>query len=185
MGKLIYCLNVSLDGFVETPDHGLDWTQMDEELHAWFNDRERALDALLYGRRLYEVMTYWGTAEEDPSLTDVERDFARIWNARPKVVFSTSLERVEYNSRLVRGDVGEVLADVRREFTADLGVAGPNLAGQFVSRGLVDEYQLVIHPVVLGAGTPYWPQLETPLRLRLVDSHTFTSGVEYRSYVPV
>ena len=183
MTKLIYCLNVSLDGFIETPDHGLAWTQMDEELHAWFNERERSLDASLYGRRLYEVMTYWGTAEEDPSLTDVERDFARIWNTVPKVVFSTTLERVEYNSRLVRGDVGDVLNDLRREFDGDLGVAGPNLAGQFVRRGLVDEFQLVVHPVVLGAGTPFWPELDTPLRLRLADTHRFTSGVVMTSYV--
>ena len=185
MGKLIYLLNVSLDGFIETPDHSLEWATVDDELHTWFNDHSRALAGELYGRRLWDVMSaYWPTGEDDPSATDVEREFARIWNSMPKIVFSTSLEHVEHNARLVHGDVGKVLEGERREFDGDLGVAGPNLAGQFVRRGLVDEYQLVVHPVVLGAGTPFWPELDAPLRLRLVESHAFTSGVELRSYVP-
>ena len=185
MGKLIYLLNVSLDGFVETPTHSLDWATVDEELHAWFNDQMRALDATLYGRRIYELMAdHWPTAEADPSATDVEREFARIWNPMPKIVFSSSLEHVEHNARLVRGDVATVLEDLRREFDGDLGVGGPNLAGQLVRRGLVDEYRLVVHPVVLGAGTPFWPELDAPLRLRLVETQGFASGVEVRSYVP-
>jgi dihydrofolate reductase len=185
LGKLIYSLNVSLDGFVETPTHSLDWATVDEELHAWFNDQARTVDASLYGRRMYELMAgYWPTAGADPSATEVERDFASIWNSMPKVVFSSSLERVDHNSRLVHGDVAEVLEDLRREFDGDLDVGGPNLAGQFVRRGLVDEYQLVVHPVVLGAGTPFWPELDAPLPLRLVETRTFTSGAELRSYVP-
>ena len=185
MGKLIYLLNVSLDGFIETPDHRLDWTIVDEELHGWFNEQMRALDATLYGRRIYELMAaHWPTGETNPESTEVEREFARIWNPMPKIVFSTTLDRVEHNSRLVQGDVGPVLEDLRREFTGDMGVAGPNLAGQFVRRGLVDEYRLVVHPVVLGAGTPFWPQLDAPLTLRQTDSHTFGSGAEFRSYVP-
>ena len=184
VGQLIYLMNVSLDGFIETPDHGLDWTLVDDELHGWFNDQTRSLDATIYGRRLYEVMAaYWPTGEEDPASTDVMREFARIWNPMPKIVFSTSLDRVDHNSRLVHGDVGEVLKEVRREFPGDLGVAGANLAGQFVRRGLVDEYRLVIHPVVLGAGTPFWPELEQPLRLRLAETKTFGSGVVLVSYV--
>jgi dihydrofolate reductase len=185
MGKLIYLMNVSLDGFVETPDHGLDWTVVDDELHGWFNDQTRALDASLYGRRLYELMAdYWPTGDTDPAATDVEREFARIWKTMPKIVFSTSLDRVDHNSRLVQGDVGAVLEEVRREFPGDIDVGGPNLAGQFVRRGLVDEYRLVVHPVVLGAGTPFWPDLDTPLPLRLVETRSFASGAELRSYVP-
>ena len=185
MGKLIYNLNVSIDGFIETPDRSLEWATVDEELHTWFNDQTRALDATLYGRRLYEVMAaHWPTAEDEPSTTEVEREFARVWNPMPKIVFSTTLERVEHNSRLVSGDVGTVLADLRREFDGDMGVAGPNLAGQFVQRGLVDEYRLIVHPVVLGAGTPFWPELDAPLGLRLVDRHEFGGGQELRAYVP-
>ena len=185
MGRLIYSLNVSLDGFVETPDHGLEWATVDEELHTWFNEQARTLDASLYGRRIYELMAgYWPTAEDDPSATDVEREFARIWKPTPKIVFSTSLKHVEHNARLVQGDVATVLEEVRREFDGDLDVGGPNLAGQFVRRGLVDEYRLVIHPVVLGAGTPFWPQVDPPLRLRLTETQNFASGAELRSYVP-
>lgn len=185
MGKLIYSLNVSLDGFAETTDHGLEWALVDEELHTWFNDQARTLDASLYGRRMYELMAgYWPTGEDDPSATDVEREFSRIWKQTPKVVFSTSLEQVEHNSRLVRGDVGTVLEGLRREFDGDMDVGGPNLAGQFIRRGLVDEYKLVVHPVVLGAGTPFWPALDEPLRVRLGETRTFASGAEFRSYVP-
>lgn len=183
MGKLIYCLNVSLDGFISRPDGSLDWTTVDDELHGWFNDQTRALDASLYGRGLYEIMAaYWPTGEETSS-TETEREFARIWNRMPKIVFSHSLQSVAHNSRLVRGDVATVLQDIRREFDGDLDVGGANLAGQFVRRGLVDEFQMVVHPVVLGAGKPFWPELEAPLRLRQVDGRRFGSGVEFRSYV--
>src|SRR3954447_12400902 len=140
MGKLIYLMNVSLDGFVETVDHGLEWTRIDEELHSWFNDQERRMDAVLYGRRLYEVMAaYWPTAASDPNATEIELDYARIWNAEPKIVFSRTLDSVTSNSRLVAGDVGEELAKLKAEFPGDLGVGGPTLAAQFIQRGLVEE----------------------------------------------
>lgn len=184
MGKLIYGMNTSADGYIETPDRDIGWTVVDDELHAWFNDRMRRLQASLYGRRLYELMNaHWPTAEDDPEGTDVEHEFARIWNRTPKIVFSTTLDSVDQNARLVRGDVGKVLDDVRREFDGDIEVGGANLAAQFVRAGLVDEYDVVVHPVILGAGTPFWPPLETPLRLRLVRTRTFESGVVALSYV--
>jgi dihydrofolate reductase len=183
MGKLIYMLNVSLDGYVETPDHSLDWAVVDDELHSWFNDQTRALDASLYGRGLYELMAaHWPTAESDPSTTETEREFARLWNAMPKIVFSSTLKSVEWNSRLVRGDVGEELARLRTEFDGDLDVGGATLASAFIRRGLVDEYRLVVHPVVLGAGTPFWPRLDAPIRLRLTETRRFESGVLYLGY---
>jgi dihydrofolate reductase len=183
MGKLIYLMNVSLDGYVETVDHSLDWTVVDDELHAWFNDHERATEAVLYGRRLYEVMAaHWPTAESDPSATEVTVDFARIWNAKPKIVFSSSMRAVEGNSRLVQGDVSEVLDQLRREFSGDLSVGGPTLASEFIRRGLVDEYRLVVHPVVLGGGTPFLPRLDRPIDLRLVDTRRFASGAVYLGY---
>jgi dihydrofolate reductase len=184
MGKLIYLMNVSLDGFVNTVDRGLEWTRVDEELHSWFNDQERAVDAELYGRRLYEVMNaYWPTAESDPEATEVELEFARIWNATPRIVFSTTLESVAGNSRLVRGgDVGEELAKAKAEFPGDLSIGGPTLAAEFIRRGLVDEYRLVVHPVVLGAGTPFFPPLPHPLDLELTETRRFASGVVYVGY---
>jgi dihydrofolate reductase len=183
VGKLIYSLNVSLDGFIETPDHSLDWANVDEELHRWFNEQARTLDASLYGRRMYEVMAaYWPTGEDDPAANDVTREFSAIWKPMPKIVFSSSLASVEHNARLVRGDVGDVLDDDRNEFDGDLDVGGADLAGQFVRRGLVDEYQLIVHPVALGAGTPFWPQLDGPLPLRLTETRTFASGAMLVSY---
>ena len=143
------------------------------------------MQASLYGRRLYETMAaYWPTGADDPDATPTMLKFARVWNAKPIVVFSSTLTDVVSNARLVAGDVSDRLAEVRREFSGDLNVGGADLAGQFVRRGLVDEYRLVIHPVVLGSGTPFWPQLEAPLRLKLADSHSFASGVVLRSYVP-
>jgi dihydrofolate reductase len=183
MGKLIYLMNVSLDGYVETPDHDLSWTVVDEELHTWFNDQERGTDASLYGRRLYELMAaHWPTAESDPAAPAYMIEFARIWNAKPKIVFSTSLDKVVGNSRLVHGDVGEELARLRTEFKGDLHVAGPTLASSFIERGLVDEYRLVVHPVILGAGTPFFPKLERPIRLRLTETRRFESGAMYLGY---
>lgn len=183
MGKLIYSLNVSADGYIETPDRDIAWTVVDDELHAWFNDRARGIQASLYGRRLYELMNaYWPTGEDDPEGTETTHEFARIWNRTPKIVFSSSLESVDPNARLVSGDVGKVLYELRREFDGDLEVGGANLGGQFVRAGLVDEYDLIVHPLILGAGTPYWPPLETPLRLRLLRTHRFESGVVAFSY---
>ena len=183
MGKVIYSMNVSLDGFVETPDHGLDWSITDDEVHAWWNEQVRAADAFLYGRRLYEVMAaYWPTAESDARATATTLEFARIWNATPKIVFSSSLDKVDWNSRLVSGDVGEILGSLRREFEGDITVGGPALASAFIRRGLVDEYRLVVNPVILGAGTPFFPGLERPSGLRLTGTHRFASGAVYLGY---
>lgn len=183
MGKLIYSLNVSLDGFVETVDHSLDWGIIDEELHTWFNDQTRTIEGSLYGRRMYELMSaYWPTAESDPAATETEREFARIWMAMPKIVFSTTLESVEWNSRLVAGDVRERLAELRSEFRGDLDVSGPTLASAFIERGLVDEYRLIVHPVILGSGTPLFPALQHRVGLRLIETRTFGSGVVYLGY---
>ena len=183
MGKVVYLMNVSLDGFVETPDHSLDWTKVDDELHMWFNDRLRATDVSVYGRRLWEVMSaHWPTGEADPASTEPMREFARIWNAKPKAVFSHELKSVGHGARLVRGDVGEELAKLQREFDGEIEVGGPTLAAQFIERGLVDEYQLVVHPVVLGAGTPYFPPGVSLRDLRRIETRAFASGAIYLGY---
>ena len=133
------------------PDHSLDWGIVDDELHTFFNDQTRTLDATLYGRRLYEVMAaYWPTGEADPASTDRCASSRASGIRCPRSSSRRASSTSSHNSRLVRGDVGPVFEGIRREFDGDLGVAGPNLAGQFVRRGLVDEYRLVVHPVVLG-----------------------------------
>src|SRR5919197_4368132 len=149
MGKVVYLMNVSLDGFVNTADGSLDWTLVDEELHSWFNEHEREAGAFVYGRRLYEVMAaYWPTAENDPAATPAMVEFARIWNPKAKVVFSTTLESVDWNSRLVHGEVGAELKRVKAEFGGELHIGGPSLAAQFIERDLVDS------PVRRAASSP-------------------------------
>jgi dihydrofolate reductase len=183
MGKLVYLMNMSVDGFVETPDHSLDWTSVNEEMHRWFNDQTRNTAAMLYGRRLYEVMAaFWPHADQDPSAPDWILEFGRLWLETPKIVFSSTLDKVEWNSRLVRGDpVGE-LARVRKEFDGEISVAGPTLASAFIAQDLVDVYRLVLHPVLLGAGTPYFPPLDRHLQLRQTDFRRFDSGMFFLEY---
>jgi dihydrofolate reductase len=186
MGKLIYSMNVSLDGYVETPDHSLDWAQIDEEIHSWFNEQARETVALLYGRRMYEVMSaYWPYAEFDRSAVPYMLDFARIWSRTPKVVFSSTLAAVRWNSRLVRGDPIRELVRLRTEFAGNLSVGGPTIAATFIQAGLVDEFRVVVHPVILGSGTPFLPALDSPLRLRLFDTYRFKSGAVYVGYEAV
>jgi dihydrofolate reductase len=184
MGRLIYSFNVSLDGYIETVDRSLDWGLADEEIHTYFSDQSRALEASLYGRRLWELMSaHWPHAEDDPDITPWEREFARVWNATPKIVFSSSLEHADHGARIVRGDVAEQLAKIRREFDGDLEVGGANLAAQFIERGLVDEYRLMVHPVAIGGGTPYFPA-GLRLSLRETDRRTFANGARLLTYVP-
>jgi dihydrofolate reductase len=186
MGKLIYSLNVSLDGYAATSDGGLEWAEVDEELHTWFNDQAKELAASLYGRRMYELMNgYWPTAEDDPSASAPEREFSRIWKAIPRIVFSSTLESVDENSRLVSGDVGEQLTRLRQQYDGDMDVGGPTLAAAFIRRGLVDEFRLLVHPVILGGGLPFFPQLDEPIPLRQVERHEFRSGVTYLGFARV
>jgi len=147
------------------------------------DDALRATEALIYARRLYEVMAaYWPTAESDPGATAVMLDFARIRNPKPKLVFSRSLERVDGNARLVRAESDEDFARVRDGFEGELEVGGPTLVAEFIRRGLIDGYRLVVHPVILGAGTPFFPRMERALALRLIETRTFASGVVYLGY---
>ncbi len=183
MGRLIYLMNVSLDGFITDAAGSLGWARVDEEVHRWFNDESRATEVFLYGRRLYETMAaYWPTAESDPAATPVMLEFARIWAATPKVVFSRSLEHVLPGHRLVRGDVAGELAKLRAEFAGDMSVGGATLASAFVERGLVDEYRLAIHPAVLGGGTPFWPRVTAPIELELLGTRRSASGVVFVRY---
>ena len=161
----------------------IDWGAPDEELHRFHNQRAREQGGQLCGRRLYEVMTYWETAEEEnPSAPDHELEFARIWTAMPKIVFSTTLETVVGNARLVRDGVADEVARLKEQPGGDLGVGGAGLASTLTTLGLVDEYQLFVCPVVLGAGTPYFPALERRMELELVETRTFGSRVVYLRY---
>ncbi len=141
MRKLIYSMGVSLDGFIAGPGGEIDWSAPDEELHRFHNRQTRELGAHLCGRRLYEVMAYWETAEEKPSTP--EHEFTSIWKALPKIVFSKTLERVEGNARLVRGHVADEVTRLKEQPGKDLAVGGASLASTLIELGLVDEYRLL------------------------------------------
>ena len=182
MRKLIYSFGVSLDGFIAGPEGEIDWSAPDEELHRFHNQQARELGAHLLGRRLYEVMRYWETAEENPSAPEHELEFARIWKDTPKIVFSRTLEKVEGNARLVRDGVAEEVAGLKEQPGKDLAVGGAGLASTCMKHGLIDEYRLFVSPVVLGAGTPYFPALDERINLELVETRTFGSRVVYVRY---
>jgi dihydrofolate reductase len=183
MGRLVYSMSVSLDGFVETPRRSIDWVLVDDEVHDLFNAQARELSASLYGRRMYELMMgYWPTAESDPSATPAMVEFARIWRDLPRIVFSSTLELVDPGSRLVRDDTVAEVARLKAQPGFDMDVGGPTLASALIRAALVDEYRLFVNPVVLGAGTPFFPPSEQPVGLRLLETRTFASGVVYLRY---
>jgi len=182
MGKVIYSMGVSLDGFIAGP-RGEIAVVPDEELHRFHNEQARGLGVHVYGRRLYEVMSVWDTYEEEnPSAPEHELEFARIWKDTPKVVFSRTLERVEGNATLAKGDVAETVAELKEEVQGDIGIGGADLAASFMRLDLIDEYQPVIHPVVAGGGTPFLPPLDERMELELVETRSFGSGAVYLRY---
>ena len=182
MGKLIYSMGgVSLDGFIAGPDGDFGWSAPDEKLHRFHNEQTREAGAHLLGRRLYEVMTYWETAEERESLSDYEREFARIWKAVPKLVFSTTLDEVVGNARLLREVVADEIRELKEE-EGELAVGGPGLASTLIELGLVDEYRLFVKPTIVGGGTPFFPALDERIDLELVETRTFGSRVVYLRY---
>jgi dihydrofolate reductase len=182
MRKLIYSMGVSLDGFIAGPDGEIDWSAPDEELHRFHNQQTREIGAHLCGRRLYETMVYWETAEESPSATDYEIEFARIWKELPKIVFSETLAQVEGKASLAREGVAAEVAKLKEQPGKDLAVGGASLASTCIELGLVDEYRLFVSPVVLGQGTPYFPVLAEKINLELVETKTFGSCVVYLRY---
>lgn len=183
MGKLTYGMNVSVDGYTADANGGLDWSEPDDELHQYWNDREREVALALYGRRLYELMSaHWPTADKDPDASAIDVDFARVWREMPKVVFSRTLESVDWNSRLERGDVVEVATRLKAETDGVLEVAGATLAAPLVRAGLVDEYQIVIYPTAVGGGTPFFPEFPSHIPMRLVENRTFPSGAVLLRY---
>jgi len=186
MSRLVYGMNVSLDGYAADADGDVGWTIVDEEIHGWWNERVAEASAYLYGRRIYELMSaYWPNAQSDPDAGPVEREFGRIWTAAPKVVFSSTLETVDWNARLERGRIEDVIDRVRNELDGDLDVAGPTLAAPLIRRGLIDVYRVVVHPVILGGGLPFFPDLERPVGLRLIETRRFESGATYLGYEAV
>lgn len=182
MRKVIYKMSVSLDGFIAGPDGEIDWSVPDEQLFRFHTQQLLEIGAHLCGRRLYEAMSYWETVEENPSAPELELEFARIWKAMPKIVFSKTLEKAEGNYMLVRDGVAEEVAKLKERRGKDVAVGGARLASALTKLGLIDEYRLFVSPVVLGGGTPCFPALDEKIDLELVETQTFGSRVNYLRY---
>ena len=182
MRKLIYSMGVSLDGFIAGPGGEIDWSTPDEDLHRFHNDQMREVGVHLCGRRLYETMLHWETVEDDPSATEPVLEFARVWKEVPRIVFSTTLEKVVGNARLASDGAVQELARLNEEPGKDLAVGGAGLASLLVELDLVDEYRLFVSPIALGGGTPYFPSLRRRIQLELLETRTFASRVVYLRY---
>lgn len=185
MGKLIYSMMASLDSLIEGPDGELDWHVIDEELHRHFNDLESSFEMHLYGRRLYEIMSaFWPTADQNLTAPAYVVEYARIWQAMPKIVFSKTLAKVEWNSRLVREVIPQEINQLKEQSRKNLSLGGPNLATTFRRLGLIDEYWVYVNPVVVGKGKPMFADMDDVARLQLVETRPFRSGVMLLRYEP-
>jgi dihydrofolate reductase len=158
MAKIVFGMNVSLDGYVDHQEFA-----PGPALFHHFIEQVRGLTGSVYGRRMYEVMRYWD--EDDPEWTPELRDFAAAWRSQPKWVASRSLNSVGPNATLVEGDIWAVIRGLKAELAGEIEVGGPDLAGSLTDLGLIDEYQLYLRPVVLGHGKPFFARPRLPLRL--------------------
>jgi dihydrofolate reductase len=180
MRKVTYSMGMSLDGYIVGPDGGFQWTPIDDGLFQFAIDQIREVDVHLMGRRLYETMLYWETADQDPTLDDAKREWISLWNPLPKVVFSARLSTVEGNARLATGSVAEEIERLRAEpGEGSIAIGGAALAAAAAEADLIDEYRAKVHPVLVGGGIPFFPQAERQVNLELIDSRTFDTGVIY------
>jgi dihydrofolate reductase len=183
MRSVTYSMGISLDGYIVGPDGDFDWTAPDEGVFRFWIDEIRGVGVHLLGRRLYETMLYWETADQDRSLDDAEREWAALWNPLPKVVFSTTLSALQGNARLASGGLADEIERLRAEpGEGDIAIGGATLAAEAAALGLIDEYRAMVYPVLVGGGIPFFPRREQRVDLELVETRTFSSKVVYLRY---
>ena len=176
-------MSVSLDGYFEGPDHSLDWQIVDEELHSHFNEWLATAGMFLDGRVTHDLMSgYWPTADQDPTATTPEVEFARIWRDMPKIVYSTTLTHADWNTTIAHDVDVDAINALKAQPGGDLVIGGANLAATFARHDLIDEYRIYVHPIVLGAGNPLFPPGATRTPLQLVENRVFGSGVVLLRY---
>ena len=176
---LIYSMIASLDGYVEDESGNFHWAAPDEEVHAFVNELERPIGTFLYGRRMYETMVAWETMDDEHP---VMRDFAELWRAADKIVYSRSLESVpSARTRIERDFDADAVRQLKEAAQADIGIGGPELAGQAIAAGLVDEYHLILVPVLVGGGKRAFPD-GVRVDLELLDERSFAGGAVYLRY---
>ena len=182
MAKLIYSAICSLDGYVADAEGSFDWSMPDEEVHTFVNDLERPIGTYLFGRRMYEVMRYWETAPTGNRERSAGQEYAKIWQAADKIIYSKSLEQVSSTrTRIEREFDPGAIQDLKAAATRDLSVGGPTLAAQAIKLGLVDECHLFLSPIVVGGGNPALPD-NVRLELELLDERRFGNGVVHLHY---
>jgi dihydrofolate reductase len=183
MRKIVYSLTASLDGFFEGPDREIDWHRVDDELHQHMNDLYRDVSAFLTGRITHELMTRaWPPVAADPDASAAMADFAAIWCAKPKHVFSTTWQDTTWNTTIHREVDVEEIRRLQREPGEYMSVGGPDLARTFRELDLIDEYRVYTYPVLIGRGRPMFPPVDARADLRLVDLHRFGNGVTLQRY---
>jgi dihydrofolate reductase len=183
MRRVTYSMSTSLDGYIVGPDGRFDWTVPDAEVFRFWINEIREVGVHLMGRRLYETMLYWETTDHDPALDDAELEWAALWKPLPKVVFSTTLSAVQGNARLVSGGLAEEIERLRAEpGEGDIAIGGATLAAEAAGLGLIDEYRIMVYPVLVGGGIPFFPRHERRVNLELVETRTFNSSVVYLRY---
>jgi dihydrofolate reductase len=171
-------MSVSLDGYIEGPNRELDWQLVDDEVHQHFNDQLKGMGAFVSGRVVYELMAqFWPTADKDPSSTPPMVEFAGIWREMPKIVYSKTLPRAGWNTTIVREFIPQEVEKLKAQPGGDLSLGGADLAGAFMRAGLIDEYKLYVHPIIIGKGKPLFPPSGPKITLRLVDTRAFGNGV--------
>jgi dihydrofolate reductase len=181
MRRVTYSMGVSLDGYIVGPDGGFDWTAPDEDVFRFVTEEMREVGVQLLGRRLYETMLYWETADQDRSLDDSMLEWAAVWKPLPKVVFSTTLSAVQGNARLASRGLAEEVERLRAEpGVGDIAIGGATLAAQAAALELIDEYRARVCPLLVGGGIPFFPQRERLVDLELVENRTFSSVVYLR-----
>jgi dihydrofolate reductase len=182
MAKLIYSAITSLDGYIADENGNFDWAAPDEEVHAFVNDLERPVGTYLYGRRMYDVMVAWETAHTFADQRPVMQDFAKVWQAADKVVYSRTLAAVSSaRTRIERDFDPEAVRQLKASAGRDLSVGGHYLAAEAIRAGLVDEYHLFLVPFVVGGGTQSLPD-NVRVQLELLDERRFGGGVVYLRY---
>jgi len=182
MARLIYSVIMSLDGYVADADGSFDWAAPDETVHGFVNELERPIGTYLYGRRMYETMVFWETAHQAGDQPSVVEDYARIWQAADKIVYSRSLaEANSVRTRIEREFDPERVRAMKALSDKDISIGGPRLAAQAILAGLVDECGLVIVPIIVGGGTRALPD-RAHMPLELVDQRRFANGMVYLKY---
>jgi dihydrofolate reductase len=183
MRDVVYVASISVDGFLGAADQDNDWVVPDPELHRHFNELDGSFDEHLYGRRMYELMSeYWPTADHLPDAPDYVVEYARLWRAIPKTVFSKSLSRVDWHSRLFAGDALEEVARLKAEPGGSMGIGGAVLATSLARAGLIDEFRFYVMPTIVGAGTPIFQTLGRHIDLTTCEVREFSAGAVLLRY---